>query len=279
MRERGIEPGERSGVLHPRNLARYGARWFAPDPAIADVVERYWAVEWNLPAGETIAQSIIAAPAVTLSLERGSVPAPLVVTGVYHRAWTRDITGSGTVLGIRLRPAGLAVLSDLTPERIADATLAVTPAMDARLHALLSQVSSSRTPDAQVARADALILQRLEDRPLPPLHRLANAVVDELGRRVHPIAGAELAREFGASERTVQRALKQTLGQGPKWVGRWVRLQEVVRLLSAAEPPAMSEVAVQLGYADQAHLVNDFRAAVGVAPGAYVRSLRELTGQ
>ena len=33
---------------------------------------------------------------------------------------------------------------------------------------------------------------------------------------------------------------------------------------------------LDLGYADQAHLLNDFRGAVGVTPGAYLRSLQAL---
>jgi AraC-like DNA-binding protein len=40
----------------------------------------------------------------------------------------------------------------------------------------------------------------------------------------------------------------------------------------------VAAVAAELGYSDQAHLVNDFRAAVGSTPGAYVRALRRLTG-
>ena len=271
MNERVIEPGERSGVLHPANLERYRARWFTPDPALNSVVETYWAVDWNV-GDETIPQSIVAAPAVTLSLESGAVPAPLVVTGVYRRAWVREIRGSGTALGIRLRPAGLAVLSDLEVGSIADATLAVVPALDPRLHELLAEIDNGTSVEERVHRADAAIRARLDDRAVTTVGALANDVVAELSRQGHPQPGAVLATRFGVSERTLQRALHRTLGHGPNWVGRWIRLQEVVRLLSSPDAPSVAEVAARLDYVDQAHLVNDFRRAVGMTPGAYVRS-------
>ena len=52
--------------------------------------------------------------------------------------------------------------------------------------------------------------------------------------------------------------------------------QEGARLLSSPDPPDVVAVAASLGYTDQAHLVNDLRTAVGLTPGAYVRSLRRL---
>lgn len=127
-------------MLHPRNAERFAAAWLDPHPSVAGVVDRYWHVSWNLPAGEHIDQRIIDHPAVTLTIESGDVPAPLVVTGVQRGAWRRRITGSGSVFAIRLRPAGLAVVSDLAVRELADATTPVTPALDARLHRLLTTI-------------------------------------------------------------------------------------------------------------------------------------------
>jgi AraC-like DNA-binding protein len=276
--ERAIAADERSGVLHPANLERYHARWFRPDPDITEVVEHFWHVRWRLEPGETISQQVISAPAITLSIEEGEVPARLVITGVYGRAWMRDITGEGDVLGIRLRPAGLAVLSDLAPPAVADATLPVTEALDRRLHALMVPLGEAAEPAVQVEAATALVRDALRERPLGAEQRLANAVVADLTDRVHVRAGGTLAERFGVSERTIQRALKRTLGQGPKWVSRWVRLQEVAQRLAVDPDCDVAAMAAELGYSDQAHLVNDFRAAVGTTPGAYGRSLRRLIG-
>ncbi|HEY8588011.1 MAG TPA: helix-turn-helix domain-containing protein [Naasia sp.] len=275
-RARPLGPDERTGVLAPGNLQRYGARWFDPAAAVTSVVDRYWFVEWNLDAGERIEQRIIDTPSVTLTLETGDGPGPLVVTGVQERAWTRIIAGSGSAFGIRLRPAGLAALSSLSPTDIADSTVPLTPALSPGLHALLAEVSEAPTPAERAAAADAAITQRLAAAPLTPDLLLANAIVEELTLRVRSPAGQDLAEQFGVSERTVQRVLKATLGKGPKWISRRVRLQEVARVL-ATEPDAdLAALAADLGYTDQAHLTGDFRAVTGITPGAYRRSLQAL---
>lgn len=62
-------------MLAPDNLTRYGAHWLAPDPTVADVVDQYWHVSWNL-GDQSVDQRIIDAPAVTLTVEEGDVPAP-----------------------------------------------------------------------------------------------------------------------------------------------------------------------------------------------------------
>ncbi|WP_156380400.1 MULTISPECIES: helix-turn-helix domain-containing protein [unclassified Rhodococcus (in: high G+C Gram-positive bacteria)] len=42
----------------------------------------------------------------------------------------------------------------------------------------------------------------------------------------------------------------------------------IVRSFSGVD---VSDIAVGLGYADQAHLIRDFRGVAGVTPGQYVR--------
>lgn len=265
---RSMVRDERWGVLHPENLARYGAQLTLPDPSIADVVDHFWHVRWNLNHAEVIPQRIIATPAVTFTVEAGDVPAPLVVTGVYGRAWERSISGRGDVFAIRLRPAGLAVLSDLTPGQIADQTLALTIELDARAFATVQHVASGASIDERMGLTTDAVRARLAERPPTARQLLANEVVGAIG------GGLPLP---SASPRTIQRALDETLGHGPKWVARWIRLQEVARLLSAPDGPSTAEIAAILGFTDQAHLVNDFRDAVGVTPGAYLRSLRLLS--
>ena len=265
---RAIGRTDRSGVLHPENLERYAATAHDTDPSVAAVVDHFWTVAWDLPATEVIRQHIIADPAGTLTFEAGHVPAGLVVTGVHRRAWHRDIAGWGNVFAIQLRPAGLAVVSDLDPATIAGRTQAVTPRLDARLHALLTAVAHAPDTASRIARATALLATMAAERPPTGRQLLANDAMAAI-HRGEPLPA-------GLSERTLQRALRETIGQGPAWARRWVRLQEAARLFATSGENHAADIAVRLGYADQAHLGNDFRAAAGITPGEYVRSLRRM---
>ncbi|WP_456787782.1 helix-turn-helix domain-containing protein [Cellulomonas sp. P5_C5] len=271
-----IRADETSGVLHPENLTRYAARWIAPDPAVHDVVDTYWHVRWHLDQDEVVDQTIVDLPAVTLTVETGDVPAHLVVTGLHRRAWRRRIAGSGDVFAVRLRPAGLAVLGSLRPRDLADTTTPLTAGVDDGLRTLLAGIAVARTPEDRARVADRLIAERLRAHPPPPSHLLANRVLDELRARAHRRTGTPLAEHLAVSERTIQRALSATIGIGPKQAARRIRLQEAARAVAVHGDEDLAAIAVQLGYADQAHLTSDFRASTGTTPGAYRRQLAAL---
>lgn len=275
---RPIRPGERSGVLFPGNLDRYDAHWIVPDVSVAAAVDQYWHVSWSLDDGERLDQRIIDLPAVTVTIEEGQVPAPLVVTGVQARAWRRTIRGRGRVFAIRLRPAGLAVLSDLTPERLANATVPLTETLDARLYTLVRHIADRPTPAARARAADEAIRARLAERPPSASDLLANDVLDELRARSHSRTTVALSERFHLHERTIQRALQATLGHGPKWVSRRVRLQEVALALATRPDDDLAGIAADHGYTDQSHLAGDFRGVAGITPSTYRRDLARLHG-
>ena len=276
--ERPIDVVERSGVLYPERLARYDAGWITPGPGVHDVVDQYWHVSWSLDPGEQLDQPIIDLPAVTVSIEDGDVPAPLVVTGVQRRAWRRTIRGTGCVFAIRLKPAGLAVLGDVAPVDIADATVPLTAELDSRLYELMTAVACGGSALERAERADRAIARALEDRSPTRSGLLANQILDELRRRIHHRTGEPLAESFACSERTLQRACMDSLGHGPKWLSRRIRLQEVALALATRADDALGVIAADLGYTDQSHLTTDFRATTGLTPQAYRRSLATLLG-
>ncbi|MGC5617682.1 helix-turn-helix domain-containing protein [Georgenia sp. Z1491] len=276
-REDPIASSERSGVLYPDRLARYAAGWITPDPAVSAVVDQYWHVSWALDEREELDQPIIDLPAVTLTVEEGDVPAPLVVTGVQGGAWRRTIRGTGRVFAVRLRPAGLGVLGDFSPALVADATVPLTAELDERLHARARSIAGGTAPREQARAADEAITWALTDRAPTAAGLLANDVLDELRERVHHRTGATLAERFACSERTIQRACVDTLGHGPKWLSRRIRLQEVARALLTRPGDDLAVIAGDLGYTDQSHLTRDFRAATGITPGAYRRAAGELS--
>ncbi|MDV8023563.1 helix-turn-helix transcriptional regulator [Rhodococcus sp. IEGM 1330] len=269
-----IDVHERSGVMAPALLRRFDATWHEPAAEVRDVVDAYWSVRWELSADEIIEQRVLEFPAVTVSVETGAVPAPFMITNVQRRAWSRTIEGRGFVFAVRLRPAGLAVVSNLDPTRL-QAAQPITEETDQLLFRMLGSVSGQDSAADHALRADAVIAEMLAKRPPSPEHRLANAAVDALAEGAYRKPGQSVAELLGVSERAVQRALRSTLGMGPKAVARRVRLQEALRRLSLPDADA-AHIAADLGYVDQAHLINDFRGVAGITPGAYLRELAAL---
>src|SRR5947207_836012 len=64
-------------------------------------------------------------------------------------------------------------------------------------------------------------------------------------------------------KRTLQRLFSQYVGVSPKWVIKRYRLHEVAARLAEGEVIDSAEIALELGYFDQAHFIKDFKAIVG----------------
>lgn len=88
----------------------------------------------------------------------------------------------------------------------------------------------------------------------------------------------ELAARSDLRVRALQRRFTDHVGIGPKWVIRRYRLYEAMELAMRQEDPRWAELAADLGYADQAHLVRDFAVAVGTPPAAYARAAHRSEG-
>lgn len=121
----------------------------------------------------------------------------------------------------------------------------------------------------QCALVDELLLQRLADGPRPAPE------VREAWARIVATAGAvpigRIAADVGWSHKHLITRFRQQVGLTPKTVARLVRLDTVWRAVDQQRAPRWERVAAEAGYADQAHLVREFREFVGTTPTGFPR--------
>jgi len=82
---------------------------------------------------------------------------------------------------------------------------------------------------------------------------------------------ARIAHVLDVNERTLRRAFVDRTGLSPKRYARIARLQRVLALARGGHVD-WARLARELGYFDQAHLVNDFRDLVAATPDAFGRA-------
>ena len=75
-----------------------------------------------------------------------------------------------------------------------------------------------------------------------------------------------LGRALAMSERTLRRRFDDAFGYGPKTLDRILRYQRFRKLASSAPRSSTAQLAVEAGYADQAHLVRESRRLTGETP-------------
>jgi AraC-like DNA-binding protein len=130
-------------------------------------------------------------------------------------------------------------------------------------------VSRDTSEDEMIAAANAFFLPRL---PAPPDETivLAGELVGRIleDRAIKTVD--DLVSRAGIGKRTLQRVFNEYVGVNPKWVIRRYRLHELIeRVHDGKQPVDWAQLALELGYFDQAHLINDFRSIVGYSPVQY----------
>ena len=268
-RNRRIDASE---PAHLRDVDGYSPpiHRFAPSPELADVVRRHWIPVWSLPEGSRSVQRVLQYPVCNLVIEASYA----IVVGPTTGLSTRELTGSGWALGAMLQPAAGALLLGGAVSEFADTAtpLETVPGLDGA--ALVDRVRSALAGQPESAPGQQAAVTALEDAlagllPVDDEGLLVNAIVEyvEGDPRVQRVS--QVCEKFDISERSLQRLTARRIGLTPKWLVQRRRLHEAAGRLSSAEPPDLARVAVDLGYADQAHFTRDFRTVTGLTPGEY----------
>lgn len=238
-----------------------------PRATLEPFVDYLWVVRWDLEQPYT--QPVLTQPKIHLVVEDGRVRAH----GVSRRRFRRVLRGQGKAIGVAFRAGGFrpflrpgervgslenkVVLADelWSVDDVAIARRAMATGSDEAMGAVIEDFLESRgaIPDPVCAEVAELVAMIERNRWL---------------RRVD-----ELARESGLSVRALQRLFKEYVGAAPKWVIQRRRLLDAAELANAGGEVMWADLAAALGYSDQAHLVRDFTAAVGIPPARYTRTV------
>ncbi|KMS67927.1 AraC family transcriptional regulator [Streptomyces viridochromogenes] len=260
------------GIVDPAALlSRVRFRRHEPAEPLRRYVEWYWLIDWDLPA--PYASHIVPHPSVNLTFQwdgadEEQAPPYGEVTGVALGLYARKLTGRGRVCGAKFRPGGFRPYAPEVP--VSRWTGVALPAQEVFPQATRDAARSVVTPaddHARVAALDAFLLA-LPCEPDPQADLAMDLVrrirADRTVRRVGDFAHAQ-----GLSVRALQRLFSTYVGVSPKWVILRYRIHEALEHAGTHSDIDWATLATELGYADQAHLVRDFTATVGVPPAAY----------
>ncbi|MFI5768735.1 DUF6597 domain-containing transcriptional factor [Streptomyces sp. NPDC051658] len=249
----------------PELFAQVRFRRREPAAGLRPYLEHYWLIDWDLSA--PYASHVVPHPSVNLVFQRYEGKADFVeVSGIGLELFTQKLEGRGRVCGVQFRPGGFRPFAPDRP--VAEWTGRRLPADEVFAPpAPPSDVLGPADEDARVAALDTYLLA-LGPEPDPQAER-AMALVDlvRTDRTVRRVD--ELARAEGLSSRSLQRLFAAYVGVGPKWVILRYRIHEALERAESDRQVDWAALAVELGYSDQAHLIRDFTATVGVPPTAF----------
>jgi len=258
------------GILNVAAAQPMGGHWrYHPSDDLAPFVEHYWTVEWDLQ--QPLRPETLPHPSVHISLEAGRCE----VFGVMSRRFTRVLQGSGRVLGIKFRPGGFRPFVTQPVADFTDRRLPLHQVFGDGADGLERQALAQQDHRAAIAVLETFLRQRQPQ--ADPSIALAGHIAGRIAADRSITRVEQLVGEFGIGMRSLQRLFSEYVGVSPKWVIQRYRLHEAAARMAAATEVASRidwpDIALDLGYADQAHFIRDFRKLVGKSPADYVKAL------
>ena len=191
--------------------------------------------------------------------QRGTVIGPLREVGR-----TRGFELPATV-GVFFRPARAAPFLGVAISDLTDLTVAIDDVWGTAASRLPSELCELDEA-ARLDRLESLLYARLRRCRLPTpafdVERLAASVL----RRRGQVTVNAMARAAGVSRQYLTREFRERIGIGPKLYSRLARFQSGLTYAGARERVDWARVAFDMGYADQSHLIAEFRRFSGMTP-------------
>jgi AraC-like DNA-binding protein len=260
-------------------------RHHIPGPPLAGLVEMIWyyddcppaahAYDRILPNG-AMGLVINLAEDETRVYDERDLATPIrnaggVVCGAFSRYFVIDTTEQRSVMGVSFHPGGAIAFLGLPADALRDQHVALEDVLGIRARHLRERVLTARTPEARIAIVEQeliALLARARARHPAIGYALRQMMMTSGTTRIDAVR-----QETGYSAKRFIELFRAEVGLSPKRWSRLRRFQSALRQYTAGVDVSWSRVALDCGYYDQAHFVNDFRAFSGVTPSRYAPSV------
>jgi methylphosphotriester-DNA--protein-cysteine methyltransferase len=174
-------------------------------------------------------------------------------------------------LGVRFRPGEAFAFTRVPAGEVTDRVVPLANVLGPLAERLSDELAIARSTAARLAALDRRLTE-LRQRARPADPRVRRAVL-RIASSPAEARVAWLARDLGLGERQLERIFLERVGVGPKAFARVVRLQALLpRLASGGSAVPWAAIAIDLGYADQAHMIREVKRLSGLTPTELARS-------
>jgi AraC-like DNA-binding protein len=190
----------------------------------------------------------------------------LVVAGPATGPVLSDVPAGAAAVGVRFRVGAAGGALGLPARELVDLTVSLEDVWGPAGAELAERLAAAPHAHVALAQLTAAVVRRLPERDrLDPLVRAAAVRAARPG-----VAVEALGSSVGLGERQLRRRFADAVGYGPKTLQRVLRFQ---RFLAIAQREGdLASVALDAGYADQAHLTRECRRLAGLPPAALLRT-------
>jgi AraC-like DNA-binding protein len=234
---------------------------YLPVRTLAPFVECGW-VRSSSPAGDSL--RVMPDGCVDLFV---TAEGTVMISGPATTFYDQCADAEGVLAGLRLRPGAAAAVLGHPVSELRDNRIAIDSVFGISASGLAEDMLAAYASRQRVELLEAM-LGRYFSKVEPVVDQPVAHSIEMLRRRpASPVSG--VASAVGLSERQLRRRFEAAVGYGPKRLGRIFRFQRLLDLIHAGgHRIRWAELAVEAGYADQSHMINECLALAGALPTA-----------
>lgn len=172
-------------------------------------------------------------------------------------------TGRTNTFGVRFRPGGAYRFMPTPLNLLTDETVATEDIWGTEGRFLEDAVLEAASDQERIRLIEQFLLSRLHLTAARPRFEAAvREIVTSRGQ--HRVE--HLAERIGWSPRQLEREFRASAGLSPKALARVIRFQNLLQLVGENRLRNWVDLALTTGYADQPHMVREFREFCGQTP-------------
>lgn len=251
---------------------------FKPSPILQPYVDTYWLLSFEGAAGEYSPDQYcipVGMAEIVITIDEGDYdinvnghwfPLPdMLMCGVYNDKVIWRANGNTRKFGIRLKPETLQTLFKAPSSMLYTDYTNFANIIGTDANRFVEQLAEAPNVATLISRTDAFLQSQLNK------HKQEQSYLIEAVKLIRSSKGSmsvdRICKCVYVSPRQLQRSFQKEMGLSPKAYQRLIRFRNVYRdMQSLQQAGGWAGLSYDLGYADQAHLIRDFKEFTGFMP-------------
>jgi AraC-like DNA-binding protein len=174
---------------------------------------------------------------------------------------------ASAVVGVHFKPGGAAAFFGGALPELHNRTVLLDELWGPSAQVLREELQEAQGPHDRLLRLEAYLMARLQH--AAPADAMVMAALRSLARQPGSALIEPVQRASGCGPTQFISRFERAVGLTPKRYARVLRFQALIRTLARSAPQDWAQTAVEAGYADQSHLIHEFKRLAGVTPSVY----------
>ena len=254
-------------------------RDFVPAAALRPYVLQYWEGTFNGMPSAVLEQTVLPSGYIELVLHLSEARCELKVKSGWETSAAFSLVGFWTTpfflqfrdkvqtFAIRFKPEAMYFIFGIPAAEFINCSANLEDTFGACFTSFCYQIEALKTVEERIQMADTYLLNRLKK--AQNRHSYVQLAAELIRHQKGEITVEGLSQEVCISTRQLEREFKNKLGLSPKSYMRIARLNKVMELLNQKSFKSLAQLSYYCGYADQAHLIREFKQLTGELPSFY----------